>query len=80
MNLASIPNLKIVLIVKLYVSYMYEQAFKRLFLVFFLIYTDWNLDPEKYCTQFWPGWDDNLTEGIKKKYGIKDISKLAKSK
>ena len=38
--------------------------------------TDWEKDPGKYCTQFWPGWDAKLTPEIKTRFKINDISKL----
>ena len=41
-------------------------------IVFFI---EWNKDPGRYCSHFWPGWDKNLNEDLKKKYNIKDISK-----
>ena len=34
---------------------------------------DWNKDPGKYCDQFWNGWDEILTDKIKKEYQIVDI-------
>ena len=39
-------------------------------------FTDWEKDPGRYCTQFWPGWDAKLTPEIKEKYQITGISKF----
>jgi len=38
--------------------------------------TEWEKDPDKYCTRFWPGWDAKLTPEIKAAMKITDISKL----
>jgi hypothetical protein len=38
-----------------------------------ITFKDWEKNPEKYCTKYWPNWDRKLTKETKRLYNIRGL-------